>query len=119
MAERPMWDQIGTSFVQLYYQQFDTNREQLGALYTDASCLSWEGQQFQGKASIMEKLMHNITSQDHQPAPDNCILSMVVGQLKVDNDPVMGFHQMFVLKNMNDKWICSNDIFRLALYNFA
>ncbi|XP_026554955.1 nuclear transport factor 2-like isoform X2 [Pseudonaja textilis] len=119
MAERPMWEQIGTSFVQLYYQQFDTNREQLGALYTDASCLSWEGQQFQGKASIMEKLMHNITSQDHQPAPDNCILSMVVGQLKVDNDPVMGFHQMFVLKNMNDKWICSNDIFRLALYNFA
>ncbi|KAK9403472.1 Nuclear transport factor 2-like [Crotalus adamanteus] len=153
MAERPMWEQIGTSFVQLYYQQFDTNREQLGALYvliritsiyhsefqyieniakvlggwTDASCLSWEGQQFQGKASIMEKLMtlpfqkiqHNITSQDHQPAPDNCILSMVVGQLKVDNDPVMGFHQMFVLKNMNDKWVCCNDIFRLALYNFA
>ncbi|CAI5779863.1 nuclear transport factor 2-like [Podarcis muralis] len=127
MAERPIWEQIGTSFIQLYYQQFDTNREQLASLYTDASCLSWEGQQYQGKASIMEKLLrlpfqkiqHNITSQDHQPAPDNCILSMVVGQLKVDDDPVMGFHQLFVLKNINDKWICSNDIFRLALYNFA
>ncbi|XP_060100094.1 nuclear transport factor 2-like isoform X1 [Heteronotia binoei] len=127
MAERPIWEQIGTSFIQLYYQQFDTSREQLGAFYTDASCLSWEGQQFQGKTAIMEKLMrlpfqkiqHNITSQDHQPTPDNCILSMVVGQLKVDDDPVMGFHQMFVLKNINDKWICSNDIFRLALYNFA
>lgn len=33
MAERPIWEQIGTSFVQLYYQQFDNSREQLGALY--------------------------------------------------------------------------------------
>lgn len=33
MAERPIWEQIGTSFIQLYYQQFDTNREQLGAFY--------------------------------------------------------------------------------------
>ncbi|KAF7245176.1 Nuclear transport factor 2 [Varanus komodoensis] len=103
MAERPIWEQIGTSFVQLYYQQFDTSREQLGALYR----------------LPFQKIQHNITSQDHQPTPDNCILSMVVGQLKVDDDPVMGFHQLFVLKNVNDKWICSNDIFRLALYNFA
>ncbi|XP_034615321.1 nuclear transport factor 2-like isoform X1 [Trachemys scripta elegans] len=127
MAERPMWEQVGTSFVHLYYQRFDSSRVELSALYTDASCLSWEGQQFQGKTAIMEKLMslpfqkiqHSITSQDHQPAPDNCILSMVVGQLKVDNDPVMGFHQLFVLKNISDNWVCTNDIFRLALYNFA
>lgn len=33
MAERPIWEQLGTSFVQLYYQKFDTNREQLGAFY--------------------------------------------------------------------------------------
>ncbi|KAJ7338596.1 hypothetical protein JRQ81_012498 [Phrynocephalus forsythii] len=75
-----------------------------------------------GKARVgdcLSKIQHNITSQDHQPAPDNCILSMIVGQLKVDDDPVMGFHQLFVLKNINDKWVCSNDIFRLALYNFA
>ena len=85
----------------------------------DASCLTWEGQQFQGKAAIVEKLsvskgqghaasscfpallatahhplfllqslpfqkiQHSITAQDHQPTPDSCIISMVVGQLKV------------------------------------
>ncbi|XP_051826540.1 nuclear transport factor 2-like [Antechinus flavipes] len=90
MAESPMWEQVGASFVHLYYRHFDADRVQLSALYTEASCLSWEGEQFQGKSAIMEKMLnlpfqkiqHSITSQDHQPAPDNCILSMVVGQLK-------------------------------------
>uniref|UniRef100_A0A452S542 NTF2-related export protein n=1 Tax=Ursus americanus TaxID=9643 RepID=A0A452S542_URSAM len=93
----------------------------------DASCLTWEGQQFQGKAAIVEKLsslpfqkiQHSITAQDHQPTPDSCIISMVVGQLKADEDPIMGFHQMFLLKNINDAWVCTNDMFRLALHNFG
>ena len=91
----------------------------------DASCLTWEGQQFQGKAAIVEKLsslpfqkiQHSIMAQDHQPTPDSCIISMVVGQLKADEDPIMGFHQMFLLKNINDAWVCTNDMFRLALHN--
>uniref|UniRef100_A0A3B3RCL4 Nuclear transport factor 2 n=1 Tax=Paramormyrops kingsleyae TaxID=1676925 RepID=A0A3B3RCL4_9TELE len=125
MGDKPIWEQIGSSFVQHYYQLFDTDRTQLGAIYIDASCLTWEGQQFQGKAAIVEKLSvsqlnpaddmkwgegchldicptnflyrpflflkslpftkiaHSITAQDHQPTPDSCILSMVVGQLKV------------------------------------
>lgn len=29
------------------------------------------------------KIAHSITAQDHQPTPDSCIMSMVVGQLKV------------------------------------
>ncbi|XP_059420968.1 nuclear transport factor 2-like isoform X2 [Carassius carassius] len=93
----------------------------------DASCLTWEGQQFQGKAAIVEKLStlpftkiaHSITAQDHQPTPDSCILSMVVGQLKADDDPIMGFHQSFILKNINEAWVCTNDMFRLALHNFG
>uniref|UniRef100_A0A8C4VRV3 Nuclear transport factor 2 n=1 Tax=Gopherus evgoodei TaxID=1825980 RepID=A0A8C4VRV3_9SAUR len=123
MAERPMWEQVGTSFVHLYYQRFDSSRVELSALYvsisltllkrlTSSLIILNDGLPFQ-------KIQHSITSQDHQPAPDNCILSMVVGQLKVDNDPVMGFHQLFVLKNISDNWVCTNDIFRLALYNFA
>ncbi|KAL6080260.1 hypothetical protein STEG23_010381 [Scotinomys teguina] len=95
--------------------------------WIDASCLTWEGQQFQGKAAIVEKLsslpfqkiQHSITAQDHQPTPDSCIISMVVGQLKADEDPIMGFHQMFLLKNINDAWVCTNDMFRLALHNFG
>lgn len=30
-----------------------------------------------------QKIQHSITAQDHQPTPDSCIISMVVGQLKV------------------------------------
>ncbi|XP_037733815.2 nuclear transport factor 2 isoform X1 [Chelonia mydas] len=93
----------------------------------DASCLTWEGQQCQGKTAIVEKLsslpfqkiQHSITSQDHQPTPDSCILSMVVGQLKADEDPIIGFHQIFILKNINDAWVCTNDMFRLALHNYG
>ncbi|KAL7870496.1 hypothetical protein SRHO_G00079930 [Serrasalmus rhombeus] len=100
---------------------------QLGSIYIDASCLTWEGQQFQGKAAIVEKLSslpftkiaHSITAQDHQPTPDSCILSMVVGQLKADDDPIMGFHQSFILKNINEAWVCTNDMFRLAIHNFG
>ncbi|XP_042638537.1 nuclear transport factor 2-like [Orycteropus afer afer] len=127
MAESPMWEHIGTSFVHLYYHHFDADRAQLSTLYSDASRLSWEGEQLQGKAAIMGKLMNIpfhkvqrfITSQDHQPAPDNRILSMVVGKVKVNGEPLMEFHQAFVLKNMNDKWICTNDIFRVALPHFG
>ncbi|KAL4691285.1 hypothetical protein H8959_014246, partial [Pygathrix nigripes] len=62
---------------------FDNDRTQLGAIYIDASCLTWEGQQFQGKAAIVEKLsslpfqkiQHSIIAQDHQPTPDSCIIS--------------------------------------------
>ncbi|KAG2464800.1 NTF2 factor, partial [Polypterus senegalus] len=66
-----------------------------------------------------EKVQHSITAEDHQPTPDSCVISMVVGQVKVDNDPVMGFHQLFHLKNVNSKWICTNDMFRLSLHNFG
>ncbi|KAF3823399.1 hypothetical protein GH733_010835 [Mirounga leonina] len=68
---------------------------------------------------IYRKIQHSITAQDHQPMPDSCIISMAVGQLKVDEDPIMGFHQMFLLKNINDAWVCTNDMFRLALHNFG
>ncbi|XP_040184681.1 nuclear transport factor 2 isoform X1 [Rana temporaria] len=90
MDDKRLWEHIGCSFVQHYYRLFDSDRTQLKSIYTDASCLTWEGQQYQGKEAIIEKLsmlpfqkiQHSITSQDHQPTPDNCIISMVVGQLK-------------------------------------
>ncbi|XP_073461126.1 nuclear transport factor 2 isoform X1 [Aquarana catesbeiana] len=94
MDDKRLWEHIGCSFVQHYYRLFDSDRTQLKSIYTDASCLTWEGQQYQGKEAIIEKLsmlpfqkiQHSITSQDHQPTPDNCIISMVVGQLKVGPD---------------------------------
>lgn len=127
MTDRPIWEQIGNGFVQHYYHLFDTNRGDLGSLYNETSCLTWEGEQFQGKIAIVKKItslpfheiQHSITSADHQPTAEGCVLSMVVGQLKADEDPIMGFHQVFLLKRVNDAWICTNDLFRLSLHNFA
>lgn len=38
-------------------------------------------------------------------------------KLKVNEELIFEFHQSFVLKNVNHKWICTN-IFRVASYNF-
>ncbi|XP_044535506.1 nuclear transport factor 2-like [Gracilinanus agilis] len=127
MGDKLVWEQIGFSFVQHYYQIFNNGRTQLGAVYIDTSCPTWEGQQCQDKAAIMEKLssllfqkiQHSITAQDHQSTPDSCILSMVVGQLKIKKDPIMEFHQIFLLKNINDAWVCISDMYRLALHHFG
>ena len=70
----------------------------LPAPQIDVSCLTWEAQQLQGKAAILEKLsslplqkiQHSITAEDCQPTPDICTISMVVGQLKADEDPHHG-----------------------------
>uniref|UniRef100_A0A8C2JVK2 Nuclear transport factor 2 n=1 Tax=Cyprinus carpio TaxID=7962 RepID=A0A8C2JVK2_CYPCA len=122
MGDKPIWEQIGSSFVQHYYQLFDTDRTQLGSIYVSI-CLSVLSTLMQGhwqKSSLpFTKIAHSITAQDHQPTPDSCILSMVVGQLKADDDPIMGFHQSFILKNINEAWVCTNDMFRLALHNFG
>lgn len=34
---KPIWEQIGSSFIQHYYQVFDTDRSQLGAIYVSAT----------------------------------------------------------------------------------
>lgn len=36
MGDKPIWEQIGSSFVQHYYQLFDADRTQLGAIYVSA-----------------------------------------------------------------------------------
>uniref|UniRef100_A0A2K5QFV9 NTF2 domain-containing protein n=1 Tax=Cebus imitator TaxID=2715852 RepID=A0A2K5QFV9_CEBIM len=110
MGDKPVWEKITSSFIQHYYQLFDSNRTQLGTICNGVSCLTWEGQQVHRKAATVEKF---ITAQHHQPTPDSCIISMVVGQ------PIMGFHQMFQLKNINDAWVCTNNMFRKALRNFS
>ncbi|XP_068595444.1 nuclear transport factor 2 [Brachionichthys hirsutus] len=120
------WEAIGSCFVDHYYRHFETDRSFLQSLYIDSSCLTWEGEKCHGKKAIIDKLTslpfkkikHCITTQDHQPTPDSCVLSMVVGQLKADEDLILGFHQSFLLKCMNNSWVCMNDVFRLALHNF-
>ncbi|XP_061533466.1 nuclear transport factor 2-like [Phyllopteryx taeniolatus] len=127
MQDSPLWEQIGTGFVRHYYQLFQSYRAKLADLYIAESMLTWEGEKICGKEAITKKLLnlgikkigHTITAQDHQPTTDGCILSMVVGQLKADNDQVMGFHQIFLLREINSAWVCTNEMFRLAIHNFA
>ncbi|KAM8841337.1 nuclear transport factor 2-like isoform 2-T2 [Spinachia spinachia] len=125
-AEKEIWQKIGEGFVQEYYNQFDnTNRTTLGDLYSADACLTWEGSNFSGKAAITGKLAslpfkaikHIITEQDFQPTVDSCIFIMVFGQLKVDDDPPMAFHQVFMLKHHACSWVCTNDVFRLGIHN--
>ncbi|XP_068603098.1 nuclear transport factor 2-like [Brachionichthys hirsutus] len=128
MAQKELWQTIGESFIQEYYNQFDnTNRMGLGNLYSGQACLTWEGMAFQGKEAISTKLAslpfkrikHIITEKDCQPTVDHCILIMVFGQLQVDDDPPMAFHQVFMLKLEGSTWACTNDVFRLGIHNIA
>uniref|UniRef100_A0A8B9G6R3 NTF2 domain-containing protein n=1 Tax=Amazona collaria TaxID=241587 RepID=A0A8B9G6R3_9PSIT len=107
MGDKPIWEQIGSSFVQHYYQLFDADRTQLGAIYIP----SWPGT-YQAAVRPYRKARRGINAQVlvHRP-PLQCGYA--------DEDPIMGFHQIFLLKNINDAWVCTNDMFRLALHNFG
>jgi len=130
MSLNPNYEQIGKAFTEQYYNMFDNpaTRSQLQALYNaDQSLLSFEGQQMQGVAKIMEKLQsltfqkiaHLITAVDCQPMFDGGILINVLGQLKTDEDQPHGFTQCFLLRPSDNSWFIQHDIFRLALHHVA
>ncbi|XP_056680927.1 nuclear transport factor 2-like [Monodelphis domestica] len=122
MGDEPFGERTGSSFVHHHDQIFDDDRTPLGALQIDASCPTWEGQRCQGKAAIVEKLS-SLPFQKRQRSitatPDGCILGMIVGQLKAREDPIMGFHQIFLSKNITDAWVCTKAMLRLACHNFS
>ena len=86
--------------------------------------MTFEGNQFLGRAKIMEKLTnlgfksikHSITTVDAQPTFDGGVLIVVLGQLKTDEDPPHTFNQIFVLKPSGGSFYVEHDIFRLALH---
>lgn len=47
---------VAKQFVQFYYQQFDTDREQLAPLYRDTSMLTYESESMSGVVPIINKL---------------------------------------------------------------
>merc|ERR1712002_374047 len=125
------FQEMGKAFVGFYYPAFAENRtatSQLANVYTDQSCMSFEGAQFQGKAAIMEnlgslpfkKVNHQITTMDAQPiigVDDNqAVALMVTGQLKTDEDPPHSFHHTFMLRPAGGAFVVSNEVFRLALH---
>ncbi|XP_050395577.1 probable nuclear transport factor 2 [Patella vulgata] len=100
-------------------------------LITNTQCsalLTFEGCQFQGPQSIVEKLMsvpsdniqRAITCADYQPTIDGGVQVCIIGQLKTDSehDKPMPFTHVFLLKPENGNYYIFNEIFRLALHNF-
>ena len=101
---------------------FDSDRNQLGALYTNESMLTFEGQQFLGVQQIMEKLSsfdslkHDVISFDFQPTINNGIIAFVNGNLSIDGGPPMKYSQIFHLAvGGSAGYYCHNDMFRLNL----
>lgn len=112
-----------------YYAIFDGEREGREKLvifyHAELSLMSFEGVQVQGAAQILEKIknlsftkiVRAITTVDCQPTFDGGVLVNILGQLKMDEDPVHGFSQTFVLKPMNDSFYIQHDSFRLVIHN--
>jgi hypothetical protein len=121
----PQFAEIGQQFVVHYYQTFDTNRQALLPLYMDQSLLTFEGEQFQGAQSIVQKLctlqftkvQHEIVKADHQPNPTNGgVITFVTGNLKVDDSPnPLKFAEVFHLAQTGSGWQIINNMFRLNI----
>ncbi|KAL7754178.1 Nuclear transport factor 2 [Sorochytrium milnesiophthora] len=115
---------VGKGFTDYYYSLFDSNRQQLRALYREHSMLSFEGTDIVGVNSIMEKIeglpfqkiVHNILSVDAQPSHPQLgsIMVTVTGQLVTDDEAKpLFFCQTFNLMPENSSYWVFNDIFRL------
>ncbi|GAA6004670.1 hypothetical protein JCM10207_000974 [Rhodosporidiobolus poonsookiae] len=116
---------IAQQFVDYYYSTFDKDRNQLAPLYRDHSMLTFEAQQFQGTASIIEKLaslpfttiQHRVSTMDAQPAATDkaSMIVLVTGQLITgDEANALSFSQAFHLIPEAGGYYVFNDCFRLV-----
>ncbi|GIZ38442.1 hypothetical protein CKM354_000185900 [Cercospora kikuchii] len=116
---------VAKQFVEYYYKTFDTNRNDLAALYRDQSMLTFEGNPTQGGAAITTKLSelpfqrveHQVATLDAQPSNDGGgILVIVTGALLVEEERrPMSYSQTFQLSpDGQGSYYIFNDIFRLV-----
>jgi len=123
------FNDIGNTFVKQYYAAFDADRESRANVanfyHAELSLMSFEGVQMQGSVAIMDKIKglsfqkirRAMTAVDCQPTFDGGVLINVLGQLQMDEDPVHGFSQTFVLKPLNNSFFIQHDCFRLVIHN--
>jgi len=116
------FDEVGRQFVEHYYNTFDSARGNLAVLYTDASMLSYEGEQFMGVHPIMGKLgsmpsiRHKIVTFDAQPTFNNGILAFVSGDLIIDGNveqPLKLAQTFHLCVGRQSGYYGHNDLFRL------
>ncbi|RYP15158.1 hypothetical protein DL765_005897 [Monosporascus sp. GIB2] len=119
--------EVAKQFVDYYYQQFDSDRQNLSTLYRDNSMLTFEREPYLGTANIVGKLvgmpfktvMHQVETFDAQPGVDGGLLVLVTGRLLVDRDVdpdarPMSYTQAFQLLPEGGSFYVYNDIFRLV-----
>ncbi|KAK9470635.1 uncharacterized protein V1510DRAFT_422594 [Dipodascopsis tothii] len=115
---------LAEEFTRFYYQQFDSDRSQLGNLYRGHSMLTFETSQLQGAADIIEKLVslpfqkvqHRISTLDAQPSSPSMgsVIVMVTGELLVDEEEnAQRYSQVFHLIPEGGSYYVLNDVFRL------
>ncbi|CAD8099117.1 unnamed protein product [Paramecium sonneborni] len=115
---------IAQQFLQQYYQTLMTNKMSLIQFYTDASIMTYGGEQYNGIKSINQKLeslsfqkiVYKIDDMDVQPgAVQNSLFLFVTGQLQMDDSDTFKFSQSFqILPNGQGGLYVHNDIFRLV-----
>ncbi|CEL52095.1 Nuclear transport factor 2 OS=Schizosaccharomyces pombe (strain 972 / ATCC 24843) GN=ntf2 PE=3 SV=2 [Rhizoctonia solani AG-1 IB] len=114
-------EDITNQFTSFYYPTLSGDRNQLVNIYKADSILSWEGNQYQGVESILEKLkafpdgvQFKLVTKDFQMCGDKMIV-LVTGQLITEPgaNPVH-FSQAFTLAgNGAGGFYVANDLFRL------
>lgn len=120
-------DSIANKFVNTYYEYFASDRSKLEKFYREPSCLSFEGQGYQGLKKIMNKLRnlpiksieHNTQSVDTQPSGCGGLMIFITGDLKIDHMTnavhfTQSLHIIPLEENPTQFWI-QNDIFRLQI----
>ena len=113
---------VGTQFVQHYYNVFDTQREQLGDLYTEDSMLTFEGEQFKGlegiggKYGALPSIKHKVDTADYHPSLQNGIIAFITGEISIDGGPGIKFSQVFNLAvGGKNGYYVHNDLFRMNM----
>eukprot|EP01084_Bolivina_argentea_P165604 287676_1 len=99
--------EIGRQFINTYYDLYRNDRTKLEIYYRDPSCLSFEGQGFQGTKNIMNKLRnlpiksieHDTKTLDVQPSGCGGLMLFITGDLKLDDikNPVKFSHSFHIV----------------------
>ncbi|EGX93114.1 nuclear transport factor 2 [Cordyceps militaris CM01] len=113
-------------FIEFYYQQFDTDRKALSALYREQSMLTFESTSALGVDAIVakltslpfEKVKHQVSTLDAQPSMvEGGVVILVTGQLLVDEEQrPMNYTQAFQLARdqASGQYFVFNDVFKLV-----
>mmetsp|Transcript_10881 Transcript_10881/g.19541 ORF Transcript_10881/g.19541 Transcript_10881/m.19541 type:complete len:122 (-) Transcript_10881:926-1291(-) len=114
-------EEVAKAFVAHYYQSLAGGADALAGLYNDQSMLTFEGQQVQGSANIINKLKsvgqvkHSVKTTDIQPSANpNAIVIFVTGAVQIGGDNPLHFCEFFHLVGTGPgQYYVHNDVFRL------